>query len=267
MADLAETGVADFAKDSAPFRASHSLLGMKLTPMTQSDLLYVLQDRIAARRQCIIAYQNLHGMHLSYTDESIGRLHQRPNCLVYIDGFPIYLLCRLFGRSVQRRQRITGNDFIWPMLTLAEKKGWRVYFLGSKEEFTAAASVVVRRRNPSLTFRAHHGYFDPVTENEAVLEDIREFAPDLVIVSMGMPSQEEWIARNADALGSTSVCAMGAIVDYMSGTARVPPRWLGPIGLEWLFRLVDNPARFWHRYLVEPWLLLANVLIFVSKRQ
>jgi len=247
--------------------SAYTLLGMKLNPMTTGDLLELLQARINAGQQCLIAYQNLHGMHFSYIDEAFNRLHQRQNCFVYIDGFPIYLLSRLFGYSVARRHRITGNDYIWPLLSLAEQGGWRLYLLGGNEKVLSAASDMIRHRVPDLVFRAHHGYFDAASEGDAVIKDILAFAPALVIVGLGMPLQEQWILENAALLASTSVCAMGAIIDYISGSERVPPRWLGAVGLEWLFRLIDNPARFWQRYLFEPWLVLANVALFSLKRK
>ena len=255
------------AADSLPSNpASRNLLGTKLNPMTVAELLQILAHQIAIREQCIIAYQNLHGMHLSYIDERFFNLHQRPNSLVFIDGFPIYLLCRVLGREVKREQRITGNDFIWPLLALAEQNAWRVYFLGSEEGVFDAAAAVIRKRAPSLEFRGHHGYFDSAGRAAVVTKDISEFDPDLLLVCMGMPRQERWIYDNAARLNSTSFCAMGAILEYISGYKRIPPRWLGPIGLEWLFRLIENPGDLWYRYLVEPWVLLANVLLFRSKR-
>jgi N-acetylglucosaminyldiphosphoundecaprenol N-acetyl-beta-D-mannosaminyltransferase len=238
---------------------------MKLTPMTSNEMIHSLASSINTKQQCIIAYQNLHGMHLSYMNADINRLHALDKTYVYIDGFPIYLICRLLGRRVRRNQRITGNDYVWDLLRIAERRDWRLYFVGSTEEVVAAASVTIRRRVPDLAFRAHHGYFKPA-ENDAILADIDDFTPDLIVTCMGMPLQEKWIAANADRLTPASICAMGAILEYISGFARTPPRWLGPLGLEWLFRLVDDPERFWHRYLAEPWILLGNLVRYGARR-
>ncbi len=240
--------------------SSQSLFGTRLSPMTTPHLLDTLERQIASREQCIVAYQNMHGMHLSYTDEAFYALHQRANSLVFIDGFPIYALCKLLGYPVQREQRITGNDFIWPLLSLAERKEWRVYFLGSSQSVVTDASAVIRSKVPSLSFRAHHGFFDPDTEGVDVIREIVDFDPHLVIVCMGMPVQERWIQNNAGGLEKTSICAMGAILEYIAGAQPIPPRWLGPLGLEWLYRLARNPKRLWYRYLIEPWLLAGHVL-------
>ncbi len=239
---------------------SQLLLGTRVSPMTSGDLLGILERQVASREQCIIAYQNMHGMHLSYTNEDIFALHQRSNSLVFIDGFPIYALCKILGYPVHREQRITGNDFIWPLLSLAERKKWRIYFLGSTQAVVTAASAVIRSKAPSLSFKAHHGFFDVDTEGTEVIAEIVDFDPHLVVVCMGMPLQERWIQNNSGGLESTSICAMGAILEYIAGAQPIPPRWLGPIGLEWLYRLAKNPKHLWYRYLVEPWLLFGHIL-------
>jgi N-acetylglucosaminyldiphosphoundecaprenol N-acetyl-beta-D-mannosaminyltransferase len=249
-------------KSSVSSHTSYTLLGTKINPITSRNLLAILDAQVSSRQQCIIAYQNLHGLHLSYTDEDLYALHQRPDCLVFVDGFPIYVLCRFSGYPIQREQRISGNDFIWKLLSLAEQSRWRIYFLGTLPSVVADASAVLRKRVPALSFRAHHGFFDPDShEGAEIVREIRDFDPHLLIVCMGMPRQERWIEQNAGNFKSTSICAMGAILEYISGTQPIPPRWLGPIGLEWLYRFSRNPKRLWHRYLVEPWLLLANVLL------
>lgn len=228
--------------------------------MTTENLLDTLDTHVSSREQCIIAYQNMHGMHLSYVDETFYALHQRSNSLVFIDGFPIYALCRLMGYPVRKEQRITGNDFVWPLLSLAQSKQWRIYFLGSSQAVVDNASQVIKKKLPLLSFRAHHGFFNPDTEGAEVTKEILNFDADLIIVCMGMPVQERWIQNNAGGFDRTSICAMGAILEYISGSQPIPPRWLGPLGLEWLYRLARNPQRLWHRYLLEPWFLLAHVL-------
>jgi N-acetylglucosaminyldiphosphoundecaprenol N-acetyl-beta-D-mannosaminyltransferase len=102
-----------------------------------------------------------------------------------------------------------------------------------------------------------HGYFDPAGEaNESVLEEIRRFAPEVVMIGMGMPRQEQWIADNINSLGSAVVLPCGAAIDYVAGEIPTPPRWAGRWGLEWLYRLLAEPGRLWKRYLVEPWFVL-----------
>jgi len=89
-----------------------------------------------------------------------------------------------------------------------------------------------------------------------VLAQIREFQPQVLMVGMGMPRQEYWILDNLPDIAANVVLTAGACFDYLAGVIPTPPRWLGKIGLEWIFRLWHEPRRLWKRYLWEPWLLL-----------
>jgi N-acetylglucosaminyldiphosphoundecaprenol N-acetyl-beta-D-mannosaminyltransferase len=102
----------------------------------------------------------------------------------------------------------------------------------------------------------HDGYFDSslnAEENAAVLQEIALFRPNVLLVGMGMPRQEIWILENLACIRSNTVFCCGALIDYVAGELATPPRWLGQIGLEWLYRLIVEPSRLWRRYLLEPW--------------
>jgi N-acetylglucosaminyldiphosphoundecaprenol N-acetyl-beta-D-mannosaminyltransferase len=106
------------------------------------------------------------------------------------------------------------------------------------------------------------GYFDPTqnsAENQAVLDSIRSFHPNVLLVGMGMPRQETWLLENLDGINTNAVYCCGAMMDYLTGNIPTPPRWMGQIGLEWLYRLLSEPNRLWRRYLVEPWTVLGIV--------
>jgi N-acetylglucosaminyldiphosphoundecaprenol N-acetyl-beta-D-mannosaminyltransferase len=77
---------------------------------------------------------------------------------------------------------------------------------------------------------------------------------------MGMPKQEHWILKNSGALQFNTICTVGACMDYVVGAKKLPPRWLGPIGLEWAYRLFTEPRRLFRRYLIEPWHILRFLL-------
>jgi N-acetylglucosaminyldiphosphoundecaprenol N-acetyl-beta-D-mannosaminyltransferase len=86
------------------------------------------------------------------------------------------------------------------------------------------------------------------------------------MVGMGMPVQEHWILHNFFRLSPAVILAPGACFDYIAGVVPTPPRWMGQIGLEWLFRLASEPRRLWKRYLLEPWPVLGLVLKDFFKR-
>ena len=91
------------------------------------------------------------------------------------------------------------------------------------------------------------------------MHTINDFGPDLLLVGMGMPRQEKWLLDHRKALRAGVKMNVGALFDYLSGNVPMPPRWLGPLGLEWAYRLLTTPRRVVRRYLIEPWGLLPIV--------
>ena len=105
----------------------------------------------------------------------------------------------------------------------------------------------------------HDGYFKP-SEEPAILERIRGLKPDILLVAMGVPRQELWIARHITAEHCTMPIAVGALLDFMSGAVPRAPKLLRQLRLEWVFRLMVEPSRMWRRYVLGNPLFLARVL-------
>jgi N-acetylglucosaminyldiphosphoundecaprenol N-acetyl-beta-D-mannosaminyltransferase len=244
---------------------SYDLYGGKITPVTIDDLLSLLESYVDCGQQCIVASQNMHGLRVRLQDAAMRRLHELPQTYVHIDGMPLVLLSRLRGIQASRRHRVTLVDFIWPLLALAERRAWRVYFLGGSDAVVQAASGRIGARFPRLDFRARQGYFEE-SSSSAVASQIASFAPHVVLVGMGMGRQESWILDHYEALAPASIVTVGACMEYIAGTVGTPPRWMGRTGLEWLYRFAENPSRFWRRYLIEPWIVLAYVLWYTVSR-
>ena len=101
---------------------------------------------------------------------------------------------------------------------------------------------------------------------DRIVGTLQEFRPDFVIVGLGMPLQEEFLSRHWEELPTAIYAAVGGVIDQYSGIQKSAPRWLGPLGLEWAYRLATQPRRLGHRYLVEPW-ILAYLLAAKAVRQ
>ena len=240
---------------------SYDLFETKITPTRSPELLDIVQTSIARREPCVIASQNLHGLRLSYENDDVRKLHDLDATFVHIDGMPIVALCKLAGIEASRDHRVTLVDFIWPLLRTAQANGWRVFYLGAEPNVHAAGINKIRSVFPTLEIAGHHGFFDFDDEraSETIVTEIRRYRPDLVLVGMGMARQESWILKHHEELAPATFMTVGACLEYLAGVAQTPPRWMGRAGLEWLFRFAEKPTRFWHRYLVEPWIVLAHV--------
>ncbi|GAC1357672.1 MAG: WecB/TagA/CpsF family glycosyltransferase [Acidobacteriaceae bacterium] len=244
------------------------IVGVEVTDFNLAELLEEIRAGVAAHDKRIVANHNLHSLYLFPRRELLREFYKKARCS-HIDGMPLVWIAKLYGYRVTRDRRITYVDLLDPMLRMAAAGRWRIFYLGSRPEACAKGTEAVRSRYPAIAWESAHGYFDVDrrgTENLAVLAKIAAFRPDILMVGMGMPRQEEWIARNLSELDAGVLLPCGAAVDYLAGAIPTPPRWAGRTGLEWLFRLYAEPRRLGSRYLVEPWSVLAMLLRDLSRR-
>jgi N-acetylglucosaminyldiphosphoundecaprenol N-acetyl-beta-D-mannosaminyltransferase len=243
---------------------SYDLYGAKITPMTSDQILQVLSSHIMRREQCVIASQNMHGLHVRLWDAAFRQLHGMSKTYVHIDGMPIVALCKLSKIRASREHRVGITHFIWPLLERAADEGWRVFYVGSNDRVVAAAAEKIQARFPHLKLETHQGYFHNPDEAAAAARKAASFGPQLVLVGMGMGWQERWIVQHMQTLSPACVMTVGACMEYVVGAVKVAPAWMSQTGCEWLFRLCENPSRFWYRYIVEPWFVLAYIAWYSS---
>jgi N-acetylglucosaminyldiphosphoundecaprenol N-acetyl-beta-D-mannosaminyltransferase len=127
-----------------------------------------------------------------------------------------------------------------------------MFLLGGSVEVTERAVKVIRDRYPRLSIvGAHHGFFPHRgKENDKVVEMIRSSAPNILFVGFGMPMQERWIRDNMSRLKVNAILPAGSMLEYAAGAKSVAPGWMSGSGLEWLYRLFQEPGRLWFRYLI-----------------
>ena len=249
----------------------HELLGFEVNPGSLEDYLAYLDARVRERRPCTVLYHNLHSLYAYFTDAALRRAYHETGgaeSVTLVDGMPVIWLMRACGLPVDGRQRLTYVDFIMPLLRLARDRDWAVFHVGQDRATLERALERVRREVPGIRIDGHDGYFDKTpgsAGSEAVLERIAAHGSRLVLVGLGAPAQERWIAAHRARIDAPAVLACGACMEYVAGAVATPPRWMGRAGLEWLFRLGGDPRRFAFRYAVEP-VLLGAMLLYNAAR-
>jgi len=158
------------------------------------------------------------------------------------------------------KENMAGVDLTWEMLSRLEEAGAAVYLLGGREYELRGARARIEERLPELRIAgARHGHFAPGgAENEEVVAAINAAAPQALLVAMGFPLQEQWIAANLPRLSVNVAVAEGGSFSFISGATRRAPLWMRRSGLEWLFRLLRQPSRL-RRQLAIPafiWLVV-----------
>jgi N-acetylglucosaminyldiphosphoundecaprenol N-acetyl-beta-D-mannosaminyltransferase len=248
---------------------SKSLFGVKVTPTTADDLFTIMDRAIEAKDQVVIASLNLHGLYTLFNDEVFRSLHDDPKTCVHIDGTPVIWLAKAAGLAVGNHHRTAWIDWFLPLMDRAQSQKWRIFYLGGTKDVLADGLLRLRQEYPDLNITGRDGYFDAKTgsvDNAALIQQINSFKPHILIVGMGMGRQEHWISENREALRTNCIGTCGACMEYFAGAVPMAPRWMAPLGLEWSFRLLGNPRRFWRRYLVEPWYVVWYLLTRTQKR-
>jgi N-acetylglucosaminyldiphosphoundecaprenol N-acetyl-beta-D-mannosaminyltransferase len=256
--------------ESACATGTVEFLGLTIQPKTMAELSELVDQGIREGRKWIIANHNLHSVYLLHRYSKLREFYAQVHW-TYVDGMPLIGLGRLYGYPLKRDQRVTNADWTAPLMELAAARGWRVFNLGSSREIAEAAAAKLRRDYPALKLEVSDGFFDArrgSAENEALVQRINAYRPDLLLVGMGMPRQEFWTMENFARLDVHVVLSSnGAAFSYLAGAVPVPPRWSGRMGLEWLFRLLYEPRRLFSRYLFEPWYVLLVLLMDYSRNR
>ena len=168
--------------------------------------------------------------------------------LVTADGQPVVWASRLLGDPLP--ERVAGIDLMYELFALAEQRGFRVFILGAKTEVLAQARTKLLARHPRLQLvGARNGYFSD-DEERAVAEEVRAASPDILFVAMSSPRKEYWLGRYARTIDVPFVMGVGGSIDVLAGITRRAPAPVRRLGLEWAYRLAQEPRRLWRRYAV-----------------
>jgi N-acetylglucosaminyldiphosphoundecaprenol N-acetyl-beta-D-mannosaminyltransferase len=185
--------------------------------------------------------------------------------LSLVDGTPVLWASRLLRTPLPTK--ISGSDLVMPLMQRAAERGYRVYFLGGalgvadlarqKLEVALPTIQIVGTDSSRIDVNGSGG------ESDEVVERIRLARPDLVLVALGAPKQEIWSHLHADSLKPAVLIGVGASLDFVAGIQKRAPRWMSNAGLEWLYRLVQEPRRLAARYLLRDpefcWILLRQL--------
>lgn len=247
----------------------HQLFGAEVDAIESTQLTEFVVRNAQDRKRTIVANHNLHSLALLRKEPALQRFFDSA-ALTFIDSTWLVRFGRMAGEPLRQSHRTTYLDWLDLLLCRCEASNLKVAHVGCPEEVAHRAKAVLDAKYPGLELAVHHGYFDAhtdSTESLAVLEWLAAERPDVVLVGMGMPRQELWIADHIERLPECVIMPSGACFGYIGGEQRMPPRWSGPLGLEWAFRLMAEPRRLWRRYLVEPFPVVVAIAAEIFRRR
>lgn len=226
-----------------------NILGVHVSTVNMNSALDSIDGWIRKREGHYVCVTGVHGVMESYRRKVIRDIHNAAG-LVVPDGMPLVWLSRLKGfRSVDR---VYGPDLMLAVCEKAAKCEYRNFFYGGNRGVAQLLAERLRCRFPGLKIAGVHSPpFRALTsqEDDQVCENIRRSKADIVWVGISTPKQELWMARHLEQLRPAVLIGVGAAFDFHAGLKGQAPKWMMKSGLEWLFRLIQEPARLGPRYL------------------
>ncbi len=235
--------------------------GMRYSNINFDELCDIILERRSANLSTVIFTPNVdHVVRVNKSDEF--RDVYEGVTLSVVDGTPLMWALRLLGRPVA--EKLSGSDLVPGLSAWAAGEGLSVFLLGAAPGVADAAAEALRASSPTLkiagTYCPPLGFEHDPDENEKILQAIRAAKPDLLFAALGSPKQEIWLADYGHRIGPCTSIGIGATLDFLAGRVRRAPRWMQQSGIEWLWRLVQEPRRLWRRYLVEDSAFIAMFL-------
>lgn len=233
-----------------------SILGIRINNLTMSEALENLLARLQGDRANQICFVNADCANLAYKDEEYLAVINKA-ALTLADGIGLKLAGKLLSRDI--KQNVNGTDLFPRLCASLSGTGHGLFLLGAKPGVTEAVRNWIEQTYPEVIVSGcHHGYFSPA-EEPAVIKQIAESGASLLLVAFGAPRQDKWINQHMGETGVKVAMGVGGLFDFYSGNVSRAPQWMREMGLEWLYRFLQEPGRMWKRYFLGNGLFLFRV--------
>jgi N-acetylglucosaminyldiphosphoundecaprenol N-acetyl-beta-D-mannosaminyltransferase len=217
------------------------ILGVGFNRLTMADALEEISTYMIQDKPHLIVTANPEMVMLAKDDQLLEEIMERAD-LVVADGIGVVWASRILGQSVP--ERIPGIELAEGLLRRANEQGWRVFLLGGAEGVAKQAAQSLKDTMPQLQIvGTYHGYFQTGSEEQALIHQIKQANPHLLLVALGVPRQEKWLAAHLGALKVPVAIGVGGSFNVWAGVDQRAPLWMRKIHLEWFYRLVKQPWR------------------------
>lgn len=221
------------------------MLGLKFDNLSLQESLDTIETFIQEGRPRQIFTPNAALVVWAHQDSYLRDVYNRTDMLT-ADGFGVTMASRLLRKPV--KGNVPAVSMFFDFLPIAEAKGYRIYLFGARPEVVEKATANIRREYPKIQIVGfHHGHYR-ADEESAILADIKAAQPHIVFVAMSTPQKERFIDTFKEQLGVPVMVGVGGTFDIAAGVTKLAPGWIRRNGIEWLYRLIQEPRRLWRRY-------------------
>lgn len=229
-------------------------------PVTTIDLINKIALWVKRGDKKLILYMNTHGVVTFLKNQAYAKVFQAAD-LIYPDGWgPVYASWLLLNPLPER---VNVGDFIEDLLKTLSNKRIKIFLLGCDNNVVRMTANKITQQYPGLhVCGRHHGFFNKKEEGY-IIKQLHQLTPQLVLVGMGIPTQELWLHKHWLMLPDAVYMGVGGVFYYISGTKSRAPNWMRKTGLEWAYRFYQEPKRLWGRYTADTMFFLGTVMKYL----
>lgn len=218
------------------------ILGVPVHPLTMNESVAILEEKLQKKEQAFVVTANAEIIMMCQQDKEYNNIVSEQADLVLPDGAGAVWAGRYLGNEVP--ERVAGFDLYNQLLKLSADKGYKAYFFGGAPGVAEAANNKAEELYPGVQIvGCRNGYFTEA-EEEAIIKEINDAAPDMLFVALGAPKQEKWLVKYRNQLKPRVLMGIGGSFDVLAGKMERAPKWMQEASLEWAFRLYKQPSRF-----------------------
>ena len=229
-------------------KSHYSILGVEFSNTSYDEALKCIEKLKSETSPKVISFVNAHCLNISYEQDDYRKILIQSD-LILPDGIGIQMGCRLKGFHL--KDNVNGTDLFPLLIHQMISTNSSVYLLGGTIEVNNKLNEYLTQNYPKLKITGrHHGHFNHETESDEVIQKINESPSDYLLVAFGVPAQEIWINRYKEKINASVMIGVGGLFDFYSGKNKRAPQWMRELGLEWIYRIYQEPSRMWRRYVI-----------------
>jgi N-acetylglucosaminyldiphosphoundecaprenol N-acetyl-beta-D-mannosaminyltransferase len=236
-----------------PKESPVAMMGVAFDTLSLLGTLARIEEMISQRTPRYIVTPNVDFLVQARQDAELRRVLLDAH-LVLCDGTPLVWASQLLGRRLP--ERVAGSDLVPQLIRVAAERKHRLFFLGATPEANSQAVANVRTQYPNVNIAGTCSPpFGPLEkmDHEEIRKKIQAARPDILLVAFGCPKAEKWMARHHQSLGVPVMIGVGGTIDFLAGRVKRAPLWMQRGGVEWLYRMCQEPRRLFRRYLTDFW--------------
>ena len=226
-----------------------NFLNTQIDNVTMDEAIETIDILIQSNKCSYVVTPNLDHIVIMETDEEFSEIYKNAD-LIVADGKPLIWISKFLKKPI--KEKISGSDLFPRMCKMAAEKGYSIFILGAAEGVADKAAINLKKKNPGLrivgTYSPPFGFEKDSKELGKIRDIVVGEKPDILAVSLGSPKGEKFIYKYLKEYGIPLGISIGATIDFEAGNVKRAPKWMADHGLEWLFRITQDPKRLIKRY-------------------